>query len=84
MAFSLIVPVVGSIALSGVRSVPWSSSVLPSGAKAVTGSFPAAIARLMRGNVSCGRVKSTEIGWIWVTVTIPVGSEACTMLPGST
>ena len=26
--------------------------------------MPAAIARLMRGRLSCGRVNSTEIGWI--------------------
>ena len=33
---------------------------------------------------SSGSVNITEIGWIWVSTTIPVVSLACTMLPGST
>ena len=36
------------------------------------------------GRLSSGIVNSTEIGCSWVITTMPVASEAWTMLPGST
>ena len=51
---------------------------------AITGSLRNIIAACTCGSVSCGRVKITAIGWICVTLTIPVASLAWIRLPGST
>ena len=60
------------------------ATVLPSGPMASTGSGPSVSPRLMSGSSCCGRLNRTEIGWIWATTTMPVESEACTILPSST
>ena len=84
-AFMRIVPVVWSITLSVVISSPWPSTVRSSGVWAVTGRVPRAIASWMAGRLSCGRVKTTTTGLIWLMVTMMALSLAKrTTLPGST
>jgi len=85
VAFSLIVPVVGSTWLSSTVSVPASSHA----GRAAAGALrigqhlgrAAAIAFATAASDCCGKVKTTEIGCSWVIITMPVASEACTMLP---
>src|SRR4029453_12836726 len=84
-AFTFTVPVVGSIALSTVSTEPVARRRVPSRSKAWTsgGSPPWSRARRL-GRSSSGTEKTTEIGWIWVIVTSPPVSFACTMFPAST
>ncbi len=84
-AFSFTVPVVRSIWLSTVTSAPVASRFLLSRSHASTGGLSPAFRRaMMRGSVSWGIVKSTAMGASCVITAMPLGSEPCTMLPGST
>ena len=74
-ARSLIMPVVVSIWLSTVSRVPSASRVVPVRSNAVTASAaPERIRRITAGSSSPGSVKMTDIGWICVITTIPLGS----------
>ena len=84
-AFSFEVPVLLSIWLSRVTSIPEASFLELSRLYASTGRCtPARSFCVTAGRLSSGMVNSTAIGWSWVMVMIPVASEAWTMLPGST
>ena len=84
-ALSRTVPVVGSIWLSTVRSVPEDSLRRISRSKASTGSrSPRRSLSSTAGRLSSASVNSTAIGCTSVITTRPVVSLACTMLPGST
>ena len=73
-AFSLTVPVVGSIWLSTVISAPVASWILPARSKAVTGSFsPACSFFITAGRLSSGMLKITVIGCSCVITTSPFG-----------
>ena len=86
-AFSLTVPVVGSIWLSTVTSLPVASFVL---AVAVPGFDRRwrcrrdAAAASRAAALSSGIGKTTLIGCSCAMTTMPLASDACTMLPGST
>src|SRR5262245_40864726 len=78
-AQSLSVPVVGSIWLSVVVSVPVASLVLPLRSKAVTGSVALARRRLrIWGTLSSGTVKITVMGFNWVITARFEFSVVCT------
>ncbi len=84
-ALSLTVPVVGSIWLSTVISVPAASRLRFSRSQASTASFSVSlIRRKTSGRLSCGIVKITATGCSWVITTRPFASPARTTLPWST
>ena len=67
MARSFTVPVVVSIWLSVVASLPWPSWFFCARSSAVTGRMAPSRRRLRTGgSASSGMVNITEIGWIWV------------------
>ena len=74
----LMVPVVTSIWLSKVVSVPVASAWTLSRSSTVTGSLAPASSRAeMRGKLLSGVVNTTLIGSIWVMTTMPLASEGC-------
>ena len=83
-ALSRMVEVAWLIWLSMSSSFPVPSRVVPSRAKTSTASAPCPIASTTAGRKSWGSVKITATGSSWVTRTMPPGSAAWTMLPGST
>ena len=79
------VPVVSSIWLSTASSAPWPRSVLRSRSQASTRRRSwLAMPAITGWSWSAAMVNTTAMGWSWVITTSPLGSEACTMLPGST
>ena len=62
--FSLIVPVLASIVLLKVSSLPSASVCVPSLDNAVTSSAPLFSPSVIWPSVSSGSVKMTAIGWI--------------------
>ena len=84
-AFTLIVPVTGSIALSVVLTLPSASWLRRSRSQACTvnGSVPLSL-RAICGRLASGRANTTLIGCVCVMVTMPVASPARTKLPSST
>jgi hypothetical protein len=78
-ARSFTVPVVVSIWLSTVASVPVASWVVLLRSNATTGSFAPAASRFITcGTSSSGSVKITEIGCSCVSTTSPLVSLVCT------
>ena len=72
-------PVVVSIWLSTVSSVPVASSVVPMRSNALTDKLaPARTRFITAGRLSSATVKMTDIGCNWVTTTMPFGSLVCT------
>ncbi len=72
-ARSFTVPVVTSIWLSTVSRLPRAISVVSDRSKTRTGRVaPARRRSITRSSTVSGRVNSTEIGWSWVTTTMPV------------
>src|SRR6202046_5913847 len=71
----LMVPVVTSIWLSKVVSVPVVSAWTLSRSRTVTGSLTLELSRAeMRGRLLSGVVNTTLIGSIWVMTPMPVGA----------
>ncbi|MNT41526.1 hypothetical protein D3C72_1778870 [compost metagenome] len=84
-ALSLTVPVVVSIWLSVVSSVPSPSWLRTWRSHACTGSFSPALSFFStEGRLSSGMVYITAMGWICVISAMPLVSLVLTILPGST
>ncbi|MNC91251.1 hypothetical protein D3C83_74800 [compost metagenome] len=79
MARSLTMPVVMSIRLSWLSSVPTASSFFCARSSTRTSSLAPAFTRLRTwGSESSGMVKITEIGWTWMMMQMLVASPMVT------